>query len=227
VRLHLNTYAHKGYWYHGGDREQDTMHGFARLIKQSDMVLELGGHIGFITQYFSALVGDDGEVIVFEPGLNNLPYIRKNIEHLPNTVLVEAGVGDFDGNATFYEDALSGQNNSLLEEYDVLKHNKQISNDSSNVAAKQISVVKVDSFLKNKQPPDFIKIDVEGYEYKVLQGMSNTLKNKPKLMIEITRNQKEIHDLIGSYGYQMLDDKMRPIQPEIFCQSGFGNYFCV
>ena len=34
--------------------------------------------------------------------------------------------------------------------------------------------------------PDFIKIDVEGLEYNVLNGMKNTLhEKKPKLFIEI------------------------------------------
>jgi hypothetical protein len=42
--------------------------------------------------------------------------------------------------------------------------------------------------------PDFIKIDVEGYEYKVLQGAKNTLRSsKPILFIEIAKTFNDRH----------------------------------
>jgi FkbM family methyltransferase len=74
---------------------------FAQLIPEGPTVIELGGHIGYVTQFFSKLVGGTGRVIVFEPGTNNLPYIRRNTEFLPNTCLVEAAVCDTDGMIQF------------------------------------------------------------------------------------------------------------------------------
>jgi len=79
-KLFLNTYKHKSYWYYASRREEKTMSFFGSNIKKGDTVIEVGGHIGFITQYFSRLVGNNGRVIVFEPGENNLPYIKKNIK---------------------------------------------------------------------------------------------------------------------------------------------------
>jgi predicted methyltransferase len=113
----LNTYRHKGYWYYGRSREQETMEIFGKYIKKGDVVIEIGGHIGFITQYFSSLAGDNGKVIVFEPGSNNLPYIKSNTVNLSNVFLEEKAVADVCGKAVFYEDDITGQNNSLLSDY--------------------------------------------------------------------------------------------------------------
>ena len=86
-RIVLNSFRHKGYWFHGKAREKTSMELFAKLIAADSRVIEVGGHIGFISQYFSHLVGREGKVFVFEPGSNNLPYIRRNIAKLKNISL--------------------------------------------------------------------------------------------------------------------------------------------
>jgi hypothetical protein len=45
-------------------------------------------------------------------------------------------------------------------------------------------VVKIDSFLEDKAKPSFARMDVEGYEYAIIEGMKDTLKNKITLLIE-------------------------------------------
>src|SRR5687768_9187669 len=118
-RIVLDAFNHKGYWYHGRNREVDTMELFRKLIQPGFTVIEVGGHIGYITNYFSHLVGPLGKVYVFEPGENNLPYIKENIQKLTNVVLVQKAVSDTNGIARFYVEDLSGQNNSLLSDYGV------------------------------------------------------------------------------------------------------------
>jgi predicted O-methyltransferase YrrM len=81
TKFKLNTFKHKGYWYHGKSREHETMMIFRNLIKENNVVVEVGGHIGYISIFFSHLVGVNGRVIVFEPGTNNLPYITDNIKN--------------------------------------------------------------------------------------------------------------------------------------------------
>jgi FkbM family methyltransferase len=60
---------------------------FARLVRPQDTVIDVGGHIGYLSQYFAQLVGRRGQVIVFEPGPNNLPYTRANLRAKPNVRL--------------------------------------------------------------------------------------------------------------------------------------------
>jgi FkbM family methyltransferase len=67
---------------------------------------------------------------------------------------------------------------------------------TSDFGTRTISVITLDAIVQEKQIPlpDFIKIDVEGYEYKVLQGAKNTLRSsKPILFIEIAKTFNDRH----------------------------------
>jgi len=52
--------------------------------------------------------------------------------------------------------------------------------------------------------PNFIKIDVEGAEYSVLKGASHILKNVNGLMVEISRNEKGVLNLLASLGFKLV-----------------------
>lgn len=88
----LNSFKHKGYWFYGRRREQKTMALFKRYANEGSRIIEIGGHIGWITQYFSKLAGNRGAVEVFEPGLNNYSYIAKNTASCPNVVIIRKAV---------------------------------------------------------------------------------------------------------------------------------------
>ena len=53
----MNTFKHKGYWYYGKNREKSEINCFCKLIKKGDKVLEVGAHIGYVTQIFEKIVG--------------------------------------------------------------------------------------------------------------------------------------------------------------------------
>ena len=76
----LLTWLHKGYWYHGLDREFDEVERFKELINDGDCVLEVGGHIGYVTQIFEDLVGGNGLVYVAEPTPFSRYFLAKNIK---------------------------------------------------------------------------------------------------------------------------------------------------
>src|SRR5687767_3598700 len=74
-RLVLNLYQHKGYWYHGKERERANIENCYRLLSGEDVVFEVGGHIGYLSQIYASIAK---KVVVFEPGENNLQYLRQN-----------------------------------------------------------------------------------------------------------------------------------------------------
>ncbi len=49
----------------------------------------------------------------------------------------------------------------------------------------ELSIMRIDDYIRNRGigRVDFIKLDVDGYEYKVLQGGSNTLRDKKPLIV--------------------------------------------
>src|SRR5690349_9209822 len=78
-KMVLDAFKHKGYWYHGKQRELHTISAIKNLLKPGDCVIKVGGHIGYMTVLFSNLVSNKGKIVVFEPGKNNLSYLRRNI----------------------------------------------------------------------------------------------------------------------------------------------------
>jgi FkbM family methyltransferase len=227
-RFSLDAFKHKGYWYHGKNRERETIELFENLIENGTTVIEVGGHIGYMSLLYSHLVGDTGSVIVFEPGTNNLPYLKKNIEQneRQNIELVEAAISNANGFTTFYLEELTGQNNSLLANYEHTKINSQNANVEANAIPIEVRTYQLDSYLLDKQVcPNFIKIDIEGAEHMALLGMQTTLSIcKPMMMIEVTVENTKVFDLLTSYGYILFDEHRKPIAKN---QEYWSNTFCL
>jgi len=224
----LHFFKHREYWYQGKDRKRETMLLFPALIKKGDYVIEIGGHIGYISLYFAHLVGPQGRITIFEPGPDNLPYLQINTAADPRISVVEKAVTDYVGAARLYIDKLSGQNNSLIADYKILKENQELAYlDSGDASFIEVSCTTLDDFL-NQVPetvPAFVKIDVEGAEFQVLKGMRETLKAKDlALMVEVHENAAEVFSLLRDRGFLMFDAKRQPIEA---AKDVKGNIFCL
>lgn len=215
VKIRLNSFLHKGYWWHRKRREKLTMQLFSQLIRQGDEVAEVGGHIGFISTYFAALVGSNGKVFVFEPGSNNLPYIKKNISphyagvYADQIELIEAAVSDTDGVAVLHEDSLTGQNNSLVEDFAGLEGNRLNSYVETSVSMRKVETKTLDRYFNLTRGVDFIKIDIEGHEWSAVQGGVELISQyQPKMMIEIQAARHELFSFLSESGYVLFSDRL-------------------
>jgi FkbM family methyltransferase len=204
-QVKLELYRHKGYWYYGASRERETMQAFGHLVRPGDTVVEVGGHIGYITQYFSKLVGPAGHVVVFEPGINNLPYIEANVLRSRNVILERIAVSSNDGSAVLYEDTITGQNNSLNASYNYVDDAAASHGVSVVRIPREVPTVTLDSYVTGHGvKPNFLKIDVESLEFEVLRGALQTLQMIRGLMVEITANKKEVVALLSEAGFSLL-----------------------
>src|SRR4051812_38251537 len=149
-RLLLHSFRHKGYWFHGRRREQATMQFFQQALRSGDTVVEVGGHIGYLTMLFAQIVGQAGRVVVFEPGQNNLPYLRENVGRLPGVEIIEKAVSDQDGFAAFFEEQITGQNNSLLIDYERFSQNRQLAFSNEAYERRDVTTVRLDAFLEQR-----------------------------------------------------------------------------
>jgi FkbM family methyltransferase len=215
----LNTYNHKGYWYFGAKREEDTVKLFKSWINKDNYVLEIGGHIGYFSTLYANIVGKMGRVDVFEPSEKNIKYLSKNIELLPTELIeivrvIKSGAGDVDGFLDFYIDPITGQNNSFVENFEGFIKNRKNSIDSNvNMEKEIVPVTKLDTYFAGASNfPDFVKIDVEGFEWNVIQGFQETIiKKHPNLMIEIQADADKIISFFLSNSYAIFNDKMEGI----------------
>lgn len=207
-RYRLHFWRHKGYWYHGKRREAETMEFFRRALKPGDTAIEVGGHIGYISMWLAHLIGENGRLVVFEPGSNNLEYIRENVGGLENVELIEKAVSNEDGVARFFEETLTGQNNSLVEDYDLFEKNREAANSDQEYAVREVATVRLDGFVaENGLKPDVLKIDVEGAEMQVLEGARETLtEHQPAVVIEVTNRRDEVCGFLTDLGYALYDE---------------------
>jgi FkbM family methyltransferase len=213
-RLLLHTYRHKGYWFHGRRREQATMNFFQQVLRPGDAVVEVGGHIGYLTMLFADLVGSGGRVIVFEPGQNNLPYLRANAGRLAAVKIIEMAVSDQDSVAAFFEEELTGQNNSLLVDYKRFAQNRSQAFSDKGYQQHEVRTIRLDSYLQQDGLRlDLIKIDIEGAELLALRGAATVLaERRPMLMIEVTHHADEVLKLLTTAGYSLFTPEGRPLQ---------------
>jgi FkbM family methyltransferase len=228
-RLRLHSFRHKGYWYHGFRRERPTMLSLARMLGRGDVVIEAGGHIGYLTLHCARLVGEAGSVHVFEPGPNNLPYLHANIDSIDNVVIVEEALGNTRGTARLFVEDLTGQNNTMLADAGEYRRNSRSAGVDARTYSVSVPVTTVDDYCAaNGITPTFVKIDVESFEFEVLEGAKATLAScRPIVLVEIARRKDEVLALMTSFGYGLFSDDLRrlrtvsPGRNYVFLHDGF------
>jgi len=224
-KVFLHSFRHKGYWFYGKARERDEMVALKRLVRPSDTVFDIGAHIGY-TALFLASLAPDGHIHSFEPGSNNLPYLRRNVASKLNITVVESAVGDRCGTAVLGLEDITGQNNSLDESLHALKDTAAAAFVVPNVERESVPITTVDRYCREAGvQPQLIKIDVEGYEREVLVGAEQTLAAaRPILMVEVSQNPSDVMRLILAAGYEIYDSRLVPFRG---VPDGNRNFFCL
>ncbi|MDP1563167.1 MAG: FkbM family methyltransferase [Pirellulaceae bacterium] len=227
TRFRLHPFKHKGYWFHGKKREAAELGHFRNLIQPGDCVWEIGAHIGFVTQFYSQLVGESGRVVAFEPGPENLKYLRANIATNPNIELQPVAVCEFTGVVTLNVENLSGQNNSLVSNLPVLAANIQNAGIQPQLTQIEVPTVSLDAFRDTEtRKPDFIKIDVEGVEARVLKGAQQILlEDRPVLMVELMCDRPKSLELLAAANYRCYYVDGSTVDPHNLPDEPFSNIF--
>ena len=146
------------------------------ILKEGDVVLDIGANIGYYVLIESKLVGEQGKVYAIEPVSSNLAQLQQNLKlnNCKNVEVFKLAVGDKNGKAKIY---IPEKRNLSTLDKNALEGNLK--------SVEEIEVITVDSFLDKKPKPNFIRMDVEGYEFYIIKGMNKTLKLNIKLFIEI------------------------------------------
>jgi FkbM family methyltransferase len=170
-------------------------------IRNAGFILDIGANIG-ITSLFFTRINPNVKVLAFEPHPANFKRAKEHLEmnNLNRVELLNIGLGDTATTAKMAE---------------VDPHNpgmNRILPDVSGLPSTEIRVEVLDEVLKSKAYAkiDFVKIDVEGYEYAVLEGGREVLsRDRPVIYLEfddeyLQEQGSSAHKLISllvSYGY--------------------------
>ena len=143
------------------------------ILTEKDVVYDIGANIGY---YAIMDARKAGHVVAVEPIPKNCVNLVRNFElnDLTNYELHQCALGDKNGEETFYVNAASNWSSFIKPTYGKV------------IAEIKVPVMTLDSLVeKTGREPTFIRMDVEGYEYNVIDGAKKTLERNPDLRLFI------------------------------------------
>jgi FkbM family methyltransferase len=148
---------------------------------QGGDILDIGANIGYTSCLFAQAIESGSKVYSFEPDETNFQMLSDVIrrKNLPDRIVaLHSAVGAADGSVKIWHNENHSGDHRVVTE-----HFKDQLSDSSRVAT--VPMVSVDSFAaaRNLRKISFIKIDVQGYELAVCDGMRKTLAAFPDLAV--------------------------------------------
>lgn len=178
---------------------------FAQHLETGAVFYDIGANVGFFSIVAAKLVGDSGKVFAFEPGKDNAQAIRHNaaLNNFNQIEVIEKAISNTSG---------SGQ--LLLAKYSG-GHALATADAPPDLAGEiTVDIVSIDDLIGQKliEPPNFVKVDVEGAELDVLKGMKETIKTyQPTIIYEVDdgdraayeRKYQELADFMHSLDYKV------------------------
>lgn len=168
-----------------GSYEKEVVAIMKQFLKKGHCFIDVGANIGYVSAVAAGCVGLEGEVHSFEPvpdhymRLAQMAALNKDYAIFTN----ECAIGDTAGSTTINITNIStniGWNTMVpsFMEKDTIKESRTV------------RVSRLDDYIKEKfiSRVDLIKIDVEGYEFPVLRGLSGYFANtghRPPIICEI------------------------------------------
>jgi FkbM family methyltransferase len=169
------------------------------FLRSRDQFMDIGANVGSYTVLASAHVGC--RTLSFEPVPETVKALRANIElnsAEDRVTLVAAAVGSVPGRV------------KITASLDTVNHIVQ-EGGADLVGTREVPVVTADSYGEGWGIPILVKIDVEGFEWEVLQGAEAILANPElkALIIELNGSgerygysEERIHEKLLGAGFQ-------------------------
>ncbi|MFC1893697.1 FkbM family methyltransferase [Chloroflexota bacterium] len=156
-----------------------TTEKFKAVVKEGDVVLDLGANIGYYSLLAARLTGHRGRVYSFEPEPRNYDLLLKNIEinNYQNIIPNQKAVSDRSGSIKLSISSIDSGAHTIRPTENTNNFKETI----------DIEMVSLDEYFKGREDViNVIKMDIEGFEPYALKGMNNILKGSPdiKLFIE-------------------------------------------
>lgn len=214
--------------------EQTDLKLLTKLLEPGQTFVDCGANIGIWSLVAASRVGVEpsGKVYSFEPNPLTFKKLSENVslaKFKKNINLIASAVGNEEKSVLFHCDAA---------------HNISHIVDSSNESSITVSVVTLDSIFNphslETNIVHGIKIDVEGFEMKCLQGCEGTLKRyNPWLCVEFNTllakvnklSDWEVHHYLSELGYvcrkfeDALDSSTTSILPDTWETTGYCNLY--
>lgn len=145
---------------------------YGQFIQPGDLCFEIGAHVGNRLKAWRAL---GASVVAVEPQPLLMQTLQRRYGRDPAITLVEQAIGAESGEATLFISTRTPTVTTMSRDWI-----SQVQQDSSFGAVRwdreiTVPVTTLDALIEARGEPRFCKIDVEGFELAVLQGLSRPL----------------------------------------------------
>ena len=166
-----------------GDWFEDEIKFLRRYLKPGMKVIDIGANYGVYTLSLAKAVGESGQVWAFEPASATAGLLQESAEvnGFDHVEVIPAALSNRTGEATF-NIAPSAELNSLAPVRD-------------GVATETVSLMTLDGWTSESgiDDVDFIKLDAEGEESRILEAAGKFLgKRSPLIMFEL-KHRKQVN----------------------------------
>ena len=146
--------------------DHDLNYVIQKCISKDDLIIDVGANIGLTVLLFAHHIRNGaGRIVALEPSAQPRQFLQANcaLNDLSCVTILPVGAGEIDQSAVLFSHKSDGnRSSSLLEEYVV----------EGAASTENIELTTLDAIVKKAGIPSFIKIDVEGFEQSVLNGLT-------------------------------------------------------
>ena len=148
----------------------------ARYVRPGMTVIDVGANIGFATRTLAALLESKGTLVAIEPEPLNFRVLCSNAAEIAHTIevhCVPAAASDRNCELTLWLDERN------LGDHRTWRH------DGGAGRAVKVPGVRIDDLIDEGMKVDFVKVDTQGSEQQVLEGMRRIIERwRPTLYVE-------------------------------------------
>lgn len=191
-----------------GNLEQSVQEAMLRHLGRGGVFYDIGANVGFFALLGAHFAGlEAGHVYAFEPTPDNAGEIRRNValNALSNVTVIERAVAAAAGTGRLQ--VVDDQSWSKLVETGEHPFTESVID---------IELVSIDDLVASREirPPTVVKIDVEGAEMAVLEGMRATLAaHGPAIICELHGTHVEVAAFLRDAGYRVINlESPEPIE---------------
>jgi FkbM family methyltransferase len=167
-RYILPSIREYGYW------EPDEVGHLRSRLSPGMTVVDIGANVGYTALVISRAVGEKGLVIALEPEQLNFELLSSNLRrnHAANVVAIHAAAGEQTGSITLQRSPDNAGDHRTAPH-------------PMGVAPQEVPLIAMDDLLPPQQVVDFVFIDAQGYDHRVLRGMRSTIERcRPPMLLE-------------------------------------------
>lgn len=176
MHLNLEDFGLSKQLFLNGIREPECTRIMKEQLKKDMTIAEIGANIGYYALMEASIVGKNGKIYAIEPFPPNYELLKKNID-----------INLYNDRIELFNLAISnkpGKTKLYIKDKHNLCNMLESDSDKSYV---EVETKTLDEFIKGKKLPDIIRMDIEGFEYYVVEGMKKTLEQceQCKMFIEV------------------------------------------